>query len=268
MSPKISNVVFSRVFSRVINRVFGQVLSPIPAATLLTCVLVSGCGDDADPQERITKLRALGVEQSPTISKPGDTVSLTFHLAGPKELSLTFESFNDRAVYRYGTTTDVTLIDSSAQVEDIGALNRYAIRTQFIIPSDPLVAATIAAKGYARIRYGLTVRAGSEEEIIVGDTLVFAPGSPQLTWTAPVVAITEPTVSEIGTDASISGSIQSTNNERNDIGWFVSSGRVKIRGSIASEWQEAAAGEQTIIFTARGKLSGAFAFKTQKVTVR
>lgn len=235
----------------------------VPAAFIFAT-----CSSDEERKEQIGKLRALGVEQSPVVATPGQPVTLTFHLASPQAMTLSAASYRDTAA-RYGSVTDVTLIDQTPVSQDLGALTHYTLRAQFNAPNDAATTATIARAGQARVRYGLrVVDVSGDEETIVGDTLVYAADAPQQSWSSPTISIDQPIDATIPSATALSATIQSAQGESNLVSWFVSSGKVKNPNARSSEWQEIGLGEQTLILTVRGRKSGSFAIKTATVTVR
>lgn len=234
---------------------------------VLNATLIS-CSDDAERQETINKLRALGVVQVPTIATPGATVQLTYYLGGPKGLTVTPTPYKDSEFFKYGTNADVTLIDSAPAEESVGNMSLYTLRASFVTPATPDVAAVVAANGNARHRYGVDFRTPlGDYETVIADALIYSPTAPQAQWVSHAVDISSPSVTTIGGSTTIQGEINSSFDEPYKVGWFVSSGKVKVRNAINTEWTEIGSGEQTLIFTARGVKSGAFAIKVLKVTV-
>lgn len=247
-------------------RKFCKIVVSIMACSLVT-LMHSGCNDEMDRQETITKLRALGVDQSPVIAKPGDTVSLTFYLAGPSSLVLNPTPLVDK-LSRYGKPILVTPIDAAPTESIVGPISVYSFRASFIAPNDTATLASIQTKDYARVRYNVKFQSPTgDEESIVGDTLIYAPGSPQLTWATPAIEIVKPTQNASAGEVDLEGSINSTGSESNRVAWFVSAGKIKNRKSRSTVWEEAPTGGQAVIFTVRGAKSGAFALKSQAITV-
>jgi hypothetical protein len=235
--------------------------------SLLLLFFCIACSDEEDRQETVTKLRALGVEQSPTVAKPGDTVSLTFYLAGPPSLTLTSTPLADDAA-RYGPPVVVTPIDASPTESAVGPLSLYKYRASFVAPSDEATLSTLQTKGLVRIRYNVKFESnGGDGESIVGDTLIYAPGSPQLEWKPPTINIIKPTENASAGDIDLEGNISSDGNESNRVAWFVSAGKIKNRKSKLTKWEEVPTGSQAIFFTVRGAKSGAFAIRSQAVTL-
>lgn len=237
----------------------------IKATTLYVFFALAACGDDTIRQEEITNLRGIGVEQSPIIAKPGSVVTLTFHMAAPQGKSISATPYID-SVFRYGTSTKVTLIDTVPSEQKLGAISTYTLRASFTVPSDAATVASLESGTPLRTRYGVTFNDGSRTENIVGDTLIYKTSTPD--QVAPTITIDQPLTTDISTTTSISSTITNSIVEDNRVSWFVSSGEIKNRRAKSTEWSKIGSGEQTLIVTTRGAKSGAFAMKTVKVTVR
>ncbi len=231
-------------------------------------VLTTSCGGDSqDRPEVITKLRAVGVEQTPVIAKPGDTVTLTFFLAAPSGLTITPQVLLD-AESRYGVSTLVAPLDQTPTETAAGPLSIYSYRASLIVPKDnQVVTAGLGSQGFARLRYKINFTTDSDSEAVVGDSIVYPNGAPQLNWQAPTVSIDKPDTSSPGGDLDLQGGITSDGGEPYRVSWFVSSGTVKNRRARTTKWQDPAKGSQTLILTVRGTRSGAFAIKSKAVTI-
>jgi hypothetical protein len=106
-----------------------------------------------------------------------------------------------------------------------------------------------------------------DDESVVGDTLLYAPGSPQLEWKPPTINITKPTDNSSAGSVDLEGTISSDGNESNRVAWFVSAGKVKNRKARSTRWEDAPSGSQAVFFTVRGAKSGAFAIKSQAINL-
>ena len=230
------------------------------------CFVISGCGDDGERPETIDKLRALGVAQSPVNAAPGETVNLTFYLAGAPGLTIVPEVITDSST-RYGFPVAVTPITATPSETNSGALSIYEYRASMVVPATAQMSAAIAKLGFARTRYSVKFTAGQESESVVGDSVIYTSGSSQLAWTAPVITIDKPDATGTSGNLDLTGTIVSSGAETNRVSWFVSSGKIKNRRSKATQWQDVPAGTQTLIMTVRGAKSGAFAIKTKSVTI-
>lgn len=246
----------SRLFSNVIR----------VAQAIVIAGLISSCNDDADRPEVINKLRALGVQQTPINAKPGDQVQLTFYLAGPKGLTLqpSVELDSDA---KYSVPVAVTPSNGAVSESDAGALALYSYQATLNVESSPGLDQSLVALGYGKLRYKVKFEATSDDETIVGDTLVYPSGSPQLTWTGTDISLDKPAATTSRGIVNLESTVTSNGQESNRIAWFVSAGAVKNRRARITTWNISDAGPQTVIVTARGSKSGAFAIKTVSVTL-
>ena len=219
-----------------------------------------------DRPEVIAKMRALGVEQTPVNAKPGDTVNLTFYVAGNPATQMTPTVLLDTQA-RYSVPIAVTPIDSIPTETKIGALSLYSYRATFTVPTTANILALIAKQGFARMRYQVKFTASGDDENVVGDTVIYAAGASQLAWTAPEIGITTPTATSASGTVALEGSIVSGGQENNRVSWLVSAGTVKNRRAKSTVWESVPAGTQTLFMTVRGMKSGAFSIKSQAVTL-
>lgn len=256
------------------------------------------CNDDTEPQERVQKLRAIGVGSSPLVAVPSvagqvASVSLSFFVVAPLGETVSFENYKDEAG-RYAIVTDVSL-DAATQTSTAyakfavhsikGSVNlptaEEATRTVTKVTLDDPDAsraldddegekialnATLGVVPLARIRYGVIARAGRETEKIVGNIPVYAPTPELPTYQNLKINLTTPQAnSAFGAKGRIALDLENPNDEKVRIGWFVSSGKVKNRRARDTEWSEVDGGAQTIIATARGMRSGAFEYQVVDV---
>ena len=230
-------------------------------------IVCSSCRDDGERQETVTKLRALGVSQSPVNAKPGETVELTYFLAAPPSANITaLPAVDDNA--RYSLPVIATPIDSGVTETNYGALSLYSYKANIVIPSGSAITVPLNLRGFARVRSNIEFSTGNgDSEDIVSDTIVYGDGSPQLNWTAPTVDIIKPSASAAAGKLEVEGSIASSGNETHRIAWFVSSGKIKNRRAKVSTWEDASTGSQTLFFTVRGSKSGVFGIKAINVNL-
>jgi hypothetical protein len=242
----------------------------IQRVTAAACILaLVACGNEVDRQETVTKLRTLGVAQTPVNAKPGDTVQLTYYLAGPSGLSITPSLMKDPSS-AYGVAVLPTAVSTSVLETNYGSLSLYSYQAAVQIPSDnQVMIATMAAYGYARVRSMASfLTPTGDREDVVSDSLTYPAGSPALSWISPTLSIVSPASTATSGNLALEGSIEGATSETMRIAWFVSTGKVKNRRSKTTSWEEAAAGAQTVFFTARGSKSGAFAIKAMSVQVQ
>ena len=234
--------------------------------SFIVVILTGACGNSSERPEKVTKLRAIGVEQTPVNAKVGDTVQLTFYLLGKPQTALSSEVLLDTKA-PYSVPAALTPIDLAPVETNVGPLSLYSYRASITVPEIPAISASIAKAGIARLRYQVKFNSTDDDENVVGDTLIYPDGSPALAWTAPAIAITKPTSTAAAGSLDLEGTIESAGLETNRVSWFVSSGQVKNRRAKTTIWQDAESGVQTVVMTVRGTKSGAFAIKTQTVTL-
>ncbi len=241
-------------------------MASLLALSFLSSLLTS-CSDDEDRQETITKLRALGVSQVPVNAKPGDTVELTFYLSAPAASQVLASPGLDNDA-RYSVPVSVTPKDSNVVEANYGPLSLYSYRASVVVPQNAAIANQLKLLGFARVRSSVLFKiADTDQETIVSDTIVYAEGSAQLSWTAPTVDIVQPGATATSGTLGLEGAINNSGQETNRIAWFVSSGKVKNRRAKVTTWDDAASGSQSLFFTVRGSKSGAFAVKAANVNL-
>jgi hypothetical protein len=238
---------------------------------LVSVVLVTqltSCGDEnADRQEVIKKLRALGVEPTPVNAKPGDTVTLNFYLAAAPGANISPEVQLDSSA-QYGVPVVVTPTDAKPSELQAGPLSIYSYKASFTVPTDNLtLLASLTKQGYARMRYKVKFSADSESESVVGDTVIYPPTALQTSWKSPEISISKPAAAAGAGKLDVEGVITSDAVEPYRVSWFVSDGKIKNRRAKVTSWSDAPKGPQTLIMTVRGTKSGAFAIKSQAVTI-
>lgn len=236
------------------------------AATLIAC-------DEPDEVfEKVDKLRAFGISTTPLVSEPSTPAApkafvLTFFVALPKGDTISSaESFLDGAS-RFAPPVLMTVDPASIVVEPHAAFDIASIKASIAVPPAELTPFAPDA-GFARLRYGLRITSGGEEEKIVGTVLVYPPGAPELAWNAtpPATDISAPAANAaVGDDEALVGAIANPIGETMRVAWYVSSGTLLNRRARETKWKEPDGGPQTVIFTARGSKSGAFSYKVVDV---
>jgi hypothetical protein len=244
-------------------------LRRFPGVFITTALLVAAtisltsCGRDRERPEKIDKLRAIGVISEPAVVAPGQAFTLTFYAALPPGQTATVTPQKDENA-RYSLPLEIAMIAGSETYEPRAAFQLFSVRATTMAP--PLTAlSTIPAKVW-RIRYRLRMNAGDQEEVIVGDVLAARPDAPELAWQPPTLEIIKPQPGgKVGDDIDLEAKLSKTIDEPTKIGWFVSSGEVKNRRASSTKWEDIDSGPQTLIVTARGSKSRAFAFKVVDV---
>jgi hypothetical protein len=240
---------------------------------LTALIAAASCGGEEERYEKVGKLRALGTASTPVVAQPStadapQTVTLTFYAAVPNGDTVTATPFLDEGSL-YALPLPLEVVPGSETYTGQAAFQLYSVKTTVAIPTIdqlPIEPGT----GFARVRYGLTLTDGGEEEKIVGTLLVYPEGSSELAWatTPPSIDVTEPAASAtVSGKLDIKAAITNPIGEDMRVGWFVSDGEVKNRRAKETEWDKAGAGPQTVIVTARGMKTGAFTLKAVDVTV-
>ena len=232
-------------------------------------VATLGCRNEDDPQEKISKLRALGVGSLPTIATTGaaaGAVELTIYAAVPKGKTVAFESFADTEA-KFSLPQLVKISDATAAYTEYAAFRLFAVKATMVVP--PAETLKLQKDQSARLRYGIKLTSDDEEEKVVGDVLVFSQGADQASWKAPSAEIESPGGSvPPGQEVDLKGKITKNQEERIKVGWFVSTGSVKNRRAISTAWESPDAGDQTLILTVRGTESRGFGIQVRDVPVK
>lgn len=248
--------------------------------SLIFCLIVlAGCSDDDERYEEITKLRTLGVSSDKVTTTTStdsitETVTLTFHLALPNGETVTsIENYSDSTDDPRYLSVPLAVDTSLESYSERGGFTIYSVPAVLTIP-DLSQNAVFLAAGLYSLRYGLTITSDSgENENIVGNYLIYPPGSKELTdWQTPpnlsITSLSDGETVNISTKIPLKGEISKTIEENYRVGWFVSKGKVKNRRSIDTEWEIEEAGTHTIVLTIRGRSSGTFAYQAIDVVVQ
>ncbi len=237
-------------------------------ALFLVVLTFLGCSGESDRVEAISKLRALGVSATPSFvsqeASPGAAVSLEFLVAVPKDHVITAEEYDisKEEPFSFKITPD----PSTITYQDVGDLRIAKVTASGVLPP---TAAAIDFRGVSSfgIKYGLTIKDGSESENIVGAVLIFKDGASP----APSglnVSISDPIDFSNNTEGNIAANLQNPTSEKFKVSWFVSSGEIKNRRALITKWTPNRSGEQALIVTARGLDTGAFTISSKTVTVK
>lgn len=236
-----------------------------------------GCrGNQDDPPEEISKLRALGVVASklttgPSTALPLDTITLTVHAAAPKGTQIAVSTFAD-SPSSFAVPVETAVVPGTETYDtQYESLDLYSASVLLTIP--PATALKFpAGRRFVSLRYGIELTAGAESERIVGSLPVYEPGAPEIDlWKPMNIDIVKP----IGgitlgneTEEDLEGTITKNTEENVRVGWYVTGGLVKNRRAKSTSWETPAAkGKHLVILTARGLNTGAFAIKTAEVVV-
>jgi len=236
--------------------------------TLYLALLVYGCDGEKERYEDVNKLRALGVLSDKAVVEPStvatpQSVSLTFYAAQPHGEVITAEAYQDTSSSSGGAPATLVIDQSSAATEAHSSFDIYHVKATLTIPP----AEALMFRGLnnnATVPYGvkLTSKANGTQNI-VGNVVVFASGSPQLTALAPLptVKINAPAKSAAVTGSQdLNATAATTGEESLRLGWFTSGGEIKNRNAAATTWDpKKTTGGVTLVVTVRGAKTGAFA---------
>jgi hypothetical protein len=240
----------------------------------ISATILTACNQDEDRYEVINKLRAIGVEANPFVTALSpigspETATLTFLAAVPLAHTVKAEVFVD-GNSAFSKTLPITIVAGSEAYVEREKFRIFSVKATMPIPEEGSVPIP-SFPGYVTFRYGMKLTADdAEEEKVVGNIVVFSSQKDELKWkdTPPTVQINSliagQTVSGI---INLKGEVLSSNGEKFKISWFVSSGEVKNKRAVETTWDKVEKGPQTIILTARGKTTAAFAWTALDIVV-
>lgn len=237
-------------------------------ALFLVVLTFLGCSGESDRVEAISKLRALGVSATPSFvsqeTSPGAAISLEVLVAVPKDHVITAEEYDISKAEPFSFR--ITPDPSTITYQDVGDLRIAKVTAAGVLPP---TAAAIDFRGVSSfgMKYGLTIKDGSESENIVGAVLIFKEGASP----APSglnLSINDSVDFSNNTEGNIAANLQNPTSEKFKVSWFVSSGVIKNRRALITKWTPNKSGEQALIVTARGLDTGAFTISSKVVTVK
>lgn len=233
-------------------------------------VAITQCNGDQERPEVVNKLRAIGVASTPLASAPStsasqNTASLTFHLVLP--LAKTIDSVENYVDTKspYAAQIPLTINTASASYSDYSNLRHYTITADAAIPEVIFLPGEL----FRSFRYALKVTADKEEEIIVGNLVVYPSDSEELDWKGAAITISSPVAnSAISGETQLKAKINKSIDENLRVSWFASNGEIKNRRAAETTWDEYSAGTQTLILTVRGRKSGDFQLQIIDLTTQ
>jgi len=250
--------------------------------TLLLLMIVSlglgACGDDMERQEKLSKLRALGGVSNPVIPQPSadtaaQTAELTVYASVPLGATVTPSVFKDTEASLVVALDEATqeIIAGSESYTEYKGFRLYSVKVKLTMPTTTKFSALpyYLTTGIGKIRYGIKLASGSEEEKIVGDILVYPATAAESAWVAPTIDIGTPLAGatvKAGEAIDLQATVTDTNQEGLKVGWFTNDGKIVNRRAKSTQWTPPAAGEYSLIATARGRKSKALAIKVISVT--
>lgn len=218
---------------------------------------LTGCGEPIDRPEVVTKLRTLGVRTVPAVydvSAPED-IEIKVFLASTVTDPVSVESYSDPA-YNYADAVEADMDADTQTVTPYALLSIIEVSGR-IAAAD--LEAALADGGAGNFRYGFTVRQGSDEENIVGNIV----GGESADAGFDSASIVAPEAGAVAGEAELSGEVAGGDPTAMRVSWLASGGEVANRRALRTKWKEVPSTPQTVILTARGNASGAFAIDVQ-----
>jgi hypothetical protein len=237
--------------------------------------LATACSGDDERYEVITKLRGIGVVADPYVTGPSpqgvkEVAKLKFLALVPPEHQVTSEALADLPS-AYSQRAEVTPVIDSEAYEDHEKFRIFSVDATMPVPAEDEVLIP-SDRGFQTFRYGMTLAdpTAGEEEKMVGNLIVFSKDKEELEWKdePPTVSISSLTQNQsVSGEIELKGAVQNSHGEKFKIGWFVSSGEVKNKRAAETTWSKVASGPQTVVMTARGTRTAAFAWAALDVVV-
>ena len=239
-------------------------------ATLVNCL---GCGDKQELPEEITKMRPVGVQNTPVVGIPGETGTAFVYVATPigqTVTALTAPPENIRFPVIGIPSVSVDATQTSTQ--NFSALALHKLKISFSIPGLDILKLGLP-NDFRRLRYAVTVTAADKSTTIVNDIYVFAAESPEATTARDLAEVNISLPSESvakDSEIDIKGELTKNNYDASfKYGWFTSKGSIKNRRARETKWKTPPeAGTYTLIFTAHGRKVRSFALMAKDVTVQ
>lgn len=233
-------------------------------ALCLFSLFNAACKEDEDRFEVVQKLRGIGVKADKPVVSGASTVNLEIIALIPAG-----QSVDSAEVYISERTLKALqlqmVLNNDATHTQHGALNLFQQTATVTVPevSKEYLA---AFNGVVKLRYGVRLKAGSEEEIMVGDIISVPENSEALSWSAHTIAIDTPASGgDVTQTVNLKAVLTKSTDEPVKASWFVSSGKVKNPKSFDTEWQEVGGGDQTVLLAIYPKKSRFFSYEIRSV---
>jgi hypothetical protein len=188
---------------------------------------------------------------------------LEFYIAIAKDHVITTEDYDISKTEPL--SFKITPDPAAITYQEVGDLRIAKVKATGLMP--PLAAFDFKGVSSYGVKYGLTIKDGSETENIIGAVLVFkndavpAPSGLNVTINDTVDFSNE-------TEGSIGANLLNPTSERFKISWFVSSGEIKNRRALVTKWTPSKSGDQALIVTARGLDTGSFSLSSKAIIVK
>lgn len=233
------------------------------------------CNNADNPQEKIDKLRTIGIKTSPLVNylNSGEPTVLTVHVALPKSSTMitTEPSFDPIAINQIQVFPEEIQIDqNSIQYQEYNSLIHAQFEASINIPNERIVSGLGENFSGAQVKYAFNISDANSSETVIGVFLV-AQSSDKENLNFTDISITEINPldgqSFNGTEHDLVVNTNNPNAENIKYGWFTTEGRMSNRRSASPIWLIDTPGNHTLIATVRGKKSKSFDFKFIDVTV-
>jgi len=246
---------------------------------ILTLIIITSCGDDEDRQEVVKKLRGLGLDlEKPIISlsesKKLDKIKFTVYALNNNSDKITAKNYND-TLNITPFKSDIEIIKDSQKSEKIGSLTLFSLEAYILLPEilkkqlNPDLLRNL--NGVLKIRYGISLKSGSEVEKVVGDLLIVEDSSISLKWQKAKVEIKNPKEKNIdlsSKEIDIQAEITNKNKEDYKIHWFTSGGKIKNFRSTNTKWELPEEGSHSLIIGIYGTKSRMFSFNKKEFILK
>jgi hypothetical protein len=240
----------------------------------IALLLMVGCSKGEDLFEDIVKLRGIGVTTTPVVAMPSmdsapSTVKMVFYAAAPLDGAVTAAPYTDQIGSSLPQQMPLTI--DSIESQDYASLRLYKVNVTAIVPSADKLYFEPSA-GFARAPFAIELQSPFGSQRMVGNLVIYPMGSPLLASrnNKPTVSITTPLKNAtIGTGKQdIAADLTHVNDESYRVGWYVSGGAIDNRNAIRTKWDPKTTGKFTVIVTARGSQTAAFAVDVADVLVQ
>lgn len=243
-------------------------------------IISIGCSsEEEERQENITKPRAIGISTSLGVqtfdaTSFGSQLSnpITFYFLVPKDWENPTIENQELEATSLGVFPQIAVEDAgSIQETALGPIKLLSItlNSSYTLP-EQLKQASMAAD-FISLSLAKKFTFGEEQEIVTGKVILYnkSLNAAVADWKPPVLSLASPTLNQEfpGGEGELKAELVAQATEEYKIGWFASSGKIVNRRALNTKISEAAAGEQSLVVTARGRKTGSFSIQTQVVKV-
>lgn len=244
---------------------------------IINIITIVSCSEFKERYEIVDKLRSLGVKvDTPyiTITKDEEKrseVNLTFYVAHRKDQNITsyssFELERSNSIYYYPIT--VSIIENSLTTTKYEDISISSFKASIQAPAIDKTLKNMFS-GSLRLRYAVLVKSKEDEEKIVGEIRVVEENNESLSWSQPTINLISPDLEEYKENDKINltATLSKPQDEIIKVSWFVTTGEVKNRKAIKTEWSKQKEGKRTVIFAIYPKNSLFFDFEVKEINIQ